>query len=785
MGSSLEKQEFAADAGPVTRVSSATNPPGFAQSSGAPLLARPLKILLLEDVPHDAELIHRELLKAGLSCEPRRVDTVDDFLRELKEFDPQIILADYALPQFSALDALRVLREEQSGVPVILVTGSHSEEVAVECMKEGADDYILKASLKRLPSAVRNSLKKREAELERVATEAAFRRSEEQYRLIAENTGDLIGLLDLENRFLYASPSYAGVLGHDPKDLAGTAFVNLIHREDATGFKEVLNEALFLREARNVEARLRHTNGQWRIFESAVSFIFNEGGKAERALIVSRDTTERRRAEKEIRKLAAFPQFNPNPVLEFKADGTLTYFNDAAMEMARSLAKSHPQALLPLNTGTIIKVCLATGQNQLHVDNIVAGRTVSWSFCPIMSNRVVHCYAEDITESLNMEAQLRQAQKMESVGQLAAGVAHDFNNILTIIQGHAGLLLSDESLVSGLTESARQIGLAAERAANLTRQLLMFSRKQVMQPQLLDLNEVVSDVSKMLRSLLGEQITLRRNSIPDLPPVCADRGMMEQVLVNLAVNSRDAMPKGGNLFISTFAVEIDDGYVQRHPEARPGCYVCLSVCDNGHGMDEATLSRIFEPFFTTKEIGKGTGLGLATVYGIVQQHQGWPEVQSEVGKGTTFKVFLPVSSKAPQRHGSATRQVVPGGDETILVVEDEPALRELVQEILQKKGYRVLDASTGVKALKVWEEHKDEIDLLLTDMMMPEGVSGRELADQLLLDRPNLKVIYTSGYSLDVVSPEFNIQDTIFLQKPYHPETLAQTVWDCLNKPAK
>ncbi len=746
-------------------------------------MTQKLKILLVEHAANDAELIQRELEKAQIEVAARRVETREGFLAELAGFKPQAILAEYTLPQFSALEALRLLQEQQADVSFILVTGSHSEEVAVECMKEGADDYILKGSLKRLPSALLNALKKKEAEREKLNTEAAFRRSEEQYRLITENTRDLICLLDLQFRFLYASPSFQSVLGHPPKDLIQTSCLALIHPDDEAVLRETLDEALFFREGRNAELRFRHHNGAWRVFESAGSFIFDGQGHPQRALLVSRDTTDRKRAEKEIRKLAAFPRFNPNPVLEFAADGALTYFNDAALAMAKSLKKNHPQTILPLNTATIVKMCLATGQSKTHLDTSISGRTLSWSFFPVVANQVVHCYAEDITESLNLEAQLRQMQKMESVGQLAAGVAHDFNNILTIIQGHAGLMLSETELPTSTLDSAKQIATAAERAANLTRQLLMFSRKQIMQAQLLDLNEVINNVSKMLRSLVGEQINLRRGAAADLPAIHADAGMLEQVLVNLAVNARDAMPKGGSLDINTFAIEIDDQYVQRHPEARTGFFVCLSISDTGHGMDAATITRIFEPFFTTKEIGKGTGLGLSTVYGIVKQHQGWVEVESQVGKGTTFKVFLPASSKALRQADAGKPKEAPGGNETILVVEDEAALRELVQEILHKKGYRVLGAATGVQALDVWRQHRDNIDLLLTDMMMPEGVSGRDLAEKVLADRPELKVIYTSGYSLDVVSPGFTLKDGLnFLQKPYHPEILAQMVRDCLDR---
>ena len=741
-----------------------------------------LNLLLLEDVGADAELVERELKRAKISFATRRIETREDFVRELSSSPPDVILADYSLPQFSAMEALQLLRECQSDTPLILVTGSNSEEVAVQCMQEGAEDYILKASLKRLPSAVQRAVQKRRAEQERKETERALHRSEEHYRLIAQNTRDLICLLDLDQQFLYASPSFEQVLDWRAADLLGTSCAKLVHPEDGRAFKEALDEALFFRESRTAELRFRNAGGAWLGFETAVSHIFNEDGKPQRTLLVCRETSDRKRAEKEIRKLAAFPRFNPNPVLEFAADGSLTYFNDAAQEMARSLKKNHPQSILPLNTATVVKMCLSTGQNKLHHDTNTGGRILSWSFFPVMANQVVHCYAEDITDRLNLEAQLRQAQKMESVGQLAAGVAHDFNNILTIIQGHAGLMNSESRLDADLAESARQIAIAAERAANLTRQLLMFSRKQIMQPQLLNLNEVTNNLSKMLRALIGENVTLKRHTSDDLPPVCADPGMMEQILVNLSVNARDAMPRGGTITVSTHFIEIDRGYVQRHPEAREGNFICLSVTDTGHGMDSMTLARIFEPFFTTKEIGKGTGLGLATVYGIVQQHQGWVEVESQVGQGTIFKVFVPIATKAAPKDRAAKPTEVPGGDETILVVEDEPALRELIQEILEKKGYRVLEAATGVQALKLWDQHKDDIDLLLTDMMMPEGVSGRELAERVLQDRADVKVIYSSGYSLDVVDQETFIKDGAnFLQKPYDSDTIARMVRDCLN----
>ena len=497
---------------------------------------------------------------------------------------------------------------------------------------------------------------------------------------------------------------------------------------------------------------------------------------------------ERNRAEREIQKLAAFPRSNPNPVLEFSADGTILYANDASQKMAASFGVASLELAMPPETKSIIAQCLLTGENQFNLQSTLQKRTISWSFIPIPANGVVHCYATDITERLNLEAQLRHSLKMEAIGQLAAGVAHDFNNILTVIQGHVDLLISVPPGQIDLNHSLEQIRQATERAGNLIRQLLMFSRKQVLQPRYVDLNEIITNISRMVQRLLGEHISFSFVSAQGLPSIYADVGMIEQVLVNLAINSRDAMPHGGRLVLTTSRQVIEASASRPHPEARAGEFVCLSVKDSGCGMDATTLSHLFEPFFTTKDTGKGTGLGLATVYGIVQLHHGWIVVESQVGVGSTFTIFFPIGTKPaeaiPQPPG--TRPLpVKGGTETILVVEDEPALRSLVVSILELYGYRVFQAPTGVSALKVWEQHKSQIDLLLTDMVMPEGMSGRQLAERLLQENPLLCVIYTSGYSPGMAGKDIALMEGFnFLPKPYPPSRLAQVVRESLDSRA-
>ena len=494
---------------------------------------------------------------------------------------------------------------------------------------------------------------------------------------------------------------------------------------------------------------------------------------------------ERKRADAELQKLAAFVQLNPDAAMELNENGTITYFNEAAQQLATSVQRNRPGEILPPDIDRIVHECLASGQSKVRQEIKMEGRTFSWSVHPVLSSNVVHCYIEDITERLSLGAQLRQAQKMESIGQLAAGVAHDFNNMLTIIQGHSSSLLSRPTLPPEVVDSVQAVYFAAERAAGLTRQLLMFSRKNVMQPELLDLQKVVGNMSKMLEHLLGETIALEFQPAVENSFVHGDGGMIEQVVMNLSLNARDAMPRGGRLTIGVETVDLDATFIETHPQAHAGRFVRLRVTDNGIGMDSATLGRIFEPFFTTKDIGKGTGLGLATAYGIVKQHEGWLEVNSEPGKGSTFDVFLPASGKVPDfaEENAAAAAPVVGGSETILIVEDEPVLRSMARDILEECGYRILEASSGREALDVWNQRAKEIDLLLTDMVMPDGISGTDLAEKLQASQPRLKIVFTSGYTANEVNQEMlNRTGASFLSKPYTQAELAKTVRDCLDK---
>ena len=388
----------------------------------------------------------------------------------------------------------------------------------------------------------------------------------------------------------------------------------------------------------------------------------------------------------------------------------------------------------------------------------------------------------DVTERHQLERQLRQAQKMEAVGRLAGGVAHDFNNLLTAIFGYTDLLAEDLAPDHPGRADLQEIQTAATRASALTRQLLAFSRQQVLQPVVLNLNDVVADVQKMLKRLLGEDVELHAQLAPDLGNVRADAGQVEQVIMNLAVNARDAMPTGGQLTIETANVELTEDYAEAHPPVMPGRFVMLAVSDTGVGMDEATRAKVFEPFFTTKEPGKGTGLGLATVYGIVKQSGGFIWVYSEPGKGAAFKAYFP-RVDAPIEPGARAPEVAGtvAGTETILLAEDDELLRPLARELLTKLGYAVLEARGSAEALTLARGHEGEIHLLVSDVVMPGG-GGFHLAQQLLAERPNLRVLYMSGYTDEAVVRHGLLERGLnYLQKPFTPAVLARRVRDVLD----
>ncbi|MDE3067614.1 MAG: PAS domain S-box protein [Verrucomicrobiota bacterium] len=1035
-----------------------------------------LHILHLEDDPDFAAMVCEMFARDGLDAEVKRVGDRPGFEQALAADSFDVILSDYHLSSFTGLDALALARKSAALTPFILVSGTIGEDTAVESLKAGATDYVLKQQPERLTAAVRRAVQEAAERRARLESEVELVRREKYFRALTENSLDVLWILNGEGVLMYVSPSSMRVLGCEPDGLVGRSIYDRIHPQDAPRAQQALMAAVEdPARAVEVEVRHRHQDGSWRDVELVGQSRLSDPEIA--GLVVHcRDITERRRAENSLRESEKHYRilFNDNPnamwvfdlqtlvflevneaairqygwsraefldmkltdlwapgrdgqvgvadwrdgrhgrvwrhrrkdgsVLEAQVIWTPMAFRErfaaltlatdvterrriehrdfvfsklghglisaatpaeAAMIICESADKlfkwdsfaidiyaaerdevssllsvatvdgqrvempqpvqpkaaspivkrviergaelfapgemeSHPAAVMlaPIRKGSrVIGILSVQGGApavftrhdletlQILADHCAGGLerlraeqelrnseilfrsvwensadgmrltdesgiivAVNNAFCKLAgmesgmlegkpftvvyaatektdamlrryreffrtrSSQRANCrhYAlhngrmvaleiadsfiespgrpllclslfRDVTSQRLLEEQLRQAQKMEAIGQLAGGVAHDFNNILTVIHGHASLLLAAE-LPPPTARSAQQIAQAAERAAGLTRQLLTFSRRQLIQPRRLDLNQVVGTMSNMLGRLLSEDLALQLNYSPTPALIEADAGMMEQVLLNLAVNARDAMPRGGQLSVGISIVPVEKERA-RHPDAREGHFVRLSVSDTGCGIAAENLQRIFEPFFTTKEIGKGTGLGLATVYGIVKQHRGWIEVESAPDQGSTFHVFIPYVGAKPDKPEKAAAPAEPrGGTETVLVVEDEEAVRELVTSVLTNYGYKVFTARNGVEAVEVWRRYHDRIALLLTDLIMPDHMNGRELAEKLRAERPDLKVVFTSGYSADIVGKDFKLDPELnFLQKPYRPATLALTVRRCLD----
>jgi PAS domain S-box-containing protein len=629
--------------------------------------------------------------------------------------------------------------------------------------------------------------------------EEALRASEEKYRLLfAENLAGVF-YANLDGAVLDCNDALVRILGYDSRqELLGR---NVWDFFSDPADREQVSKALRQGKAlANFEEPVRRKDG------SSVWLLMNarlmEGPRGHPAIVqaTSIDITERKEAEAQRMLLMTAIEQSADGIVITDAKGTIQYVNPAFSHVSgysreEALGKN-PRILKSGKQDETYyrKLWTTILGGEIWQDEIVNRRsdgglyTEQMTITPVRDQRgeITHFIAikAEVTERKRLEQQLRQAQKMEAVGRLAGGVAHDFNNLLTIISGYGGLLLEHPGTVEPLRGYVNEIKNASDRAASLTRQLLAFSRQQVLAPRVLGLNAVVANIEKMLKRLIGEDIDLVTILGESLWPVKADPGQLEQVLLNLSVNARDAMPNGGVLTIETANVEMDSTSAQTHFPLSPGPYVLLAFSDTGIGMDAETQARIFDPFFTTKEKGKGTGLGLAMVYGIVKQSGGYIWVYSQAGKGTTFKIYLPrteeeVDESGPGGSGFKAQQ----GTETLLLVEDEDPVRALVRNVLREKGYRILEASRGEEALELAEQYGGPIDLLVTDVVMPQ-MNGRELARRLANLLPQIKVLYISGYADNAVWYQGGLDSGgAFLQKPFSPEALARKVREVLGGP--
>ena len=639
--------------------------------------AAPLRVLILDHSPHDVDLMLLRLKEAGVPIEQTVAENAEQFRRAIREETFDAVLSDYQLPNWTGLDALKELRADGVDIPFLLVTGTLGEEAAIECIKEGVSDCILKDHISRLPVALQRAIREKELREENSQALKALRLSELRNRELVENSVYGIFRASADGTFLDGNPALLRILGCSaPEELQTLNLVRDVSRypEQHVQFATICRE----------QGQLHGAESEWR-----------------------------------------------------RRDGGIVVVR---LHMRRISIPEHPEAL--------------------------------------------EVIAEDVTELRAMERQLRQAQKFEAIGQLAGGIAHDFNNVVGAILGWAELGYEQNKDTPQLAERFSRIREQADRAAALTRELLAFARRQVLEPRAVDLNSVTSSLISFLEKVIPKDIEIKVTKAP-LDEVKADPTQVEQVLMNLCLNARDAMPNGGRLHIETEMVELDEAYCRSYPHVTPGLYAVLSVADTGMGMDAETREHIFEPFFTTKGPGKGTGMGLATVYGIVKQHGGFLHAYSEPGQGTLFRVYLPAASTRvtdnAATHGPTTSLADIRGTETILLAEDHEAIREMARQTLLSLGYRVFSACNGEEALQLCENKTP--DLAILDVVMPK-LGGPAAAAKLAERFSGLPVLFTSGYSQDADAVATATANARYLQKPYSPTTLGRLVREILDQVA-
>jgi len=638
--------------------------------------------------------------------------------------------------------------------------------------------------------------------IERKEADDALRRQQEENETIFHSAPIRIQYKDCKNRIMRANHAAAQALGMEVHQVEGRAMEELQPEYAQQYYQDDLEVIQSRTPKLGIIENFRSTTGELRLMRTDKIPYMDTEGRVIGVLAFSSDVTERHNTKEALRRSEAnyrsLIDNAPYGICRVDANNRILDANPALVDMLGYMTENE---LIGADLTAQIFANPEEGRKALPeagATTHVTGGECTWrkrdgtSIVVHLSVRFVRgaesrsdyyeLVAENITEQRALETQLRQAVKMEAIGRLAGGVAHDFNNLLMVIKGHAELLLERVGTDEWAHQKVEQVQRAADRAASLTRQLLAFSRMQLLQPKVIDLNFVVGEMGRLLPRLIGEDIDLTIQLSADLGRVKADQTQIEQVIMNLAVNARDAMPDGGKLQIETSNVELDEAYARRHPPLTPGSFVLLAVTDSGIGMDAETQAHIFEPFFTTKEKGKGTGLGLATVYGVVKQSGGFVWVYSEKNRGTTFKIYLPrIAEPVEASRGADAGGETPMGRETILLAEDEDAVRDIAREFLQLSGYTVLEASDGASALALAEKHDGPIQLLVTDMIMP-GMSGRELAQRLVEKRPELKIVFMSGYTEYTTFRQGTIlENEILLTKPFTRVTLARTVRDTLT----
>ncbi|MDA8123868.1 MAG: response regulator [Deltaproteobacteria bacterium] len=801
-----------------------------------------LRILILEDNPADAELIQFELEQAGLIFTAKVVMTEAEYIQAIQDFSPDLILSDYDLPRYNGALALSEAKRRCPDIPFILVTGAVSEDRAIEILTQGAKDYVLKKLLEqRLGAAVRRAVaeaeehrarrqaedelreayqtleekvKIRTAELEaevtaRRMTEEALRQQRELLHITLASIGDAVITTDGQGRVTFMNAVAEALTGWTLSEASGRSATEVFHiinertrQAVESPVTRVLKEGAVVGLA-NHTALLRKDGTEIPIDDSGAP-IRDAEGKTLGVVLVFHDITERKRVEAVVRQQAQLLDLSYDAILAWDLGGAIEYWNQGAEnlygfspeEAVGRVSRELLNTRYPMDVSELKAILEREGMWIGEIDHVtkdgrpltvesrhqlirdVAGREIV-----LETNRDMTSQKRAKADQERLQAQLHQSQKMESIGRLAGGVAHDFNNMLGVILGHVELALEQITPDQPLHSDIQAIQKAAERSADLTRRLLAFARKQTISPRVLDINETVTGMLTMLHRLIGEDIHLNWQPGKDLWPTKMDPSQIDQILANLCVNARDAITGVGKVTIETSHASFDAAYCADHGGFLPGDFVLLTLSDNGCGMDKETLDKLFEPFFTTKELGKSTGLGLATVYGIVKQNNGFIIVDSAPGQGTTFRIYLPRHrDKAEQPWTPGPQKSTPRSQETLLVVEDEVEILHMAKRMLEKQGYQVLTAATPREAIRLAEGYAGEIHLLITDVVMPE-MNGRELSKKILARYPNLKRLFMSGYTADVIAYQGILDDGVrFLQKPFSTQNLAAKVREALEQ---